>query len=1443
MTANDHTTVAVLAEKPSVARDIAAILGATTKGDGYLHGNGYVVTWAIGHLASLAQPHEINPAWKQWRRDSLPMLPAEWPLVVYDKTKQQFEVVRKILNSPRVASLVCATDAGREGELIFRYIYEAAGCTKPVQRLWISSLTPDAIRKGFSALRPGADYEPLADAARGRSRADWLVGMNLSRAYTLAYGEDLSVGRVQTPTLAMLVERELTIRNFVAEDYLEVEVTFHPQTAPADTTYKGTFFRPQPNEPNATEETLRQSMRLPADGVEAAAIVERARTGAAAIESISSNIQRMAPPALYDLTELQRHANRLFGFSAQKTLELAQALYERHKLLSYPRTDSRHLSHDVAATLPRIVQAIAEPYQKHLAPGTGERPLNRRFVDDAKVTDHHAIIPTATRAGHLSPDEQRIYDLVCRRLLSAWHDDHITSVTTLITAIVNGPIADRYHSSGSVVQQLGWKALDLALPKKKARGGAAGDEAEETVLPPGLAQGDPQDVIDAAPQRKRTRPPKRYTEATLLTAMETAGKTLDEKELSDAMKETGLGTPATRASIIEVLLTRGYMVRSGKSLEATDKGIRLIEIVHPEVKSPAMTGQWEAYLTRIHRGKAQLDPFLRGIENYVREVVGKVGAVPAAPRKDGPRRKAAPSAEPPPVEPPTTKKPRKKAMPSAEAAPAKPKAAAKRASATYDQSSPTPAPSPAPMSNRPAAPPRQAALWDTPPPALRTPAPHTPAPRPTPQPTLWDSAAAPAANAPHPAAPTTDLAQLLHSRFGFAAFRPNQEAVCRALVDGHDALLVMPTGSGKSLCYQLPGIALGGATLVISPLIALMEDQAAKLSALGFHAACIHSGRDRAYSRQACLDYCNGSLHFLFIAPERLRVAGFPEMLARHKPSLIAIDEAHCISQWGHDFRPDYRMLGQHLPALRPAPVIALTATATPQVQDDIATQLALDHAHRFIHGFRRANIAIEVVETTPSQRPALAHDLLLDDARRPGIVYVPTRKQAESLAAELAESFSARAYHAGLDADHRRRVQDEFQSGVIEVMVATIAFGMGIDKPNIRTVIHTALPGSIEAYYQEIGRAGRDGLPSRALLMHSYADRYTHDFFLERDYPDVSVLDLIHQRLSPDPIAKADLQRQLRLEADLFDKALEKLWTHGGALVDYAENVALGSPAWRDSYITHGKQKRAQIEQVIRYAEAGQCRMSSLVRHFGDHEGSLAPCGICDFCAPAECEAQRFRPPTAAEVTIFERLRAALRNSAPRPTGKLFTELVTGELERDEFENLLAAMAAAGHAQLTESVFEKDGRQIPYRTVHLTFAGKDMDSGAISELVIKDTTRATSTKPSRKRTASKASSRTTTKSAPATKSRRAKRSEGGGDAIHPDDAPLEQALRSWRLEEARKKRIPAFRIFSDRVLRAIAEDRPTTLSDLTAIPGVGLKLAEKYAKHIFRIVGENAGR
>ena len=883
------SNIAVVAEKPSVARDIAKVVGATQKGDGYLHGGGYIVTWAIGHLVSLAQPHEIRPEWKQWRRHTLPMLPAEWPLVVYDKTKDQFETVRKILNSPKVDRIICATDAGREGELIFRYIYDAAACDKPVARLWISSLTADAIQAGLASLKDSREYDGLGNAARGRSRADWLVGMNLSRAYSLAFDEVLSVGRVQTPTLAMLVERELAVRAFVPEEYREVLVTFSPVGVAGKPTYVGTWFR----SPLPTGETMQQAMRLPAGTDEAKEIVARAKSGVARISSIESEAKKMAPPPLYDLTELQRHANRLYGFSAQKTLDVAQKLYETHKLISYPRTDSRHLSRTVAAGLGAVVRAVAPRYPNLIAPGSGERPLGMRYVDDTKISDHHAIIPTATSPAriNLGEDERRLYDLVCRRLLSAWHEDYLTDVTTVITSIKNGAVVDPYHAAGTLVRQMGWKVLDIVVEKKK-------DAAEQT-LPAELVADQLQDVLKAESALKKTRPPKRFTDATLLTAMQTAGKTLDEKELSDAMKETGLGTPATRAAIIELLLKRAYIQRQGKALEATDKGIHLIEVVHPEVKSPAMTGQWEAYLKRIERGQGELAPFMEGIANYVRDVIGKVGSAPVVAARVG----SAPVV----------------------AAPVVPVAAPK-------------------------------------------------------------------------ALTSTDLPALLHEAFGFSEFRPSQEAVCRAVVDGKDVLLVMPTGAGKSLCYQLPGLALGGTTLVISPLIALMEDQVAKLQQRGFAVERIHSGRDRASSRQACIDYLAGRLQFLFIAPERLRVPGFPEMLAKRKPALVAVDEAHCISQWGHDFRPDYRTLGQHLPALRPAPVIALTATATPIVQNDIARQLGLGEDGRFIQGFRRENIAIEVMEAGPGERCELARLLLTNPGRRPAIVYAPTRRQAEDV-------------------------------------------------------------------------------------------------------------------------------------------------------------------------------------------------------------------------------------------------------------------------------------------------------------------------------------------------------------------------------------------------------------------------------------------------------------
>jgi DNA topoisomerase-3 len=1337
MKASESRTIAILAEKPSVAQDIARVLGAEKRGKGYLQGNGYVVTWAIGHLVSLPQPHEINPAWRQWRFDQLPILPGQWPLVVYEKTKDQFEVVRKILTSGRVSRIVCATDAGREGELIFRYIYEATGCKKPFSRLWISSLTPDAIRAGFDKLRPGSEYDRLADAASGRSRADWLVGMNLSRAYSITYNEELSVGRVQTPTLAMIVDRELILRSFVPEDYIEVVATFRKLGNLNPERYQGTWFRSQ-DKSSRVDDAQASASRLPADGEEANRIIERAHAGEAAIESVSSQTKRMLPPLLYDLTELQRHANRLFGFSAQQTLDLAQALYERHKLISYPRTDSRHLSTDVSATVPAIVAAVSSSYKQQLALGTGDRPLGKRYVDDSKVSDHHAIIPTAVspEKAHLAEDERKIYGLICRRFLMMWHDDYIQAVTTVITTITNGEIVDRYRTTGTVVQQMGWKVLDIGAEgrRRDTRGGGE-EETPEQVLPVRLARGQLQDVADIEARKKKTRPPKRFTEGTLLTAMQTAGQTLDERELSEAMKETGLGTPATRAATIEVLLKRGFIVRDGKNLEATDKGIHLIEVVHPEVKSPAMTGQWEAFLKKIQNGKSGLDPFLDGISQYVRSVVTKVGQTS-------------------PVQRSTVS------------------ASAKTSSASD-------------------------------------------------LPTLKDFSS------------FTTLPELLKSAFGFPAFRPNQEAVCQAVTAGKDALLVMPTGSGKSLCYQLPGLARGGTTLVVSPLIALMDDQVHKLKERGFAVECIHSGRDRETSRRVCSEYLGGRLQFLFIAPERLRVAGFPEMLAKRKPSLIAIDEAHCISQWGHDFRPDYRMLGQYLPSLRPAPVLALTATATPLVQNDIVAQLGLTEPTHFIHGFRRENIGIEIVEALPSQRPSLAREILIEAKHRPAIVYAPTRKQADSLAKEWAGEFRVASYHAGLDAERRSRVQEEFMTGKLDVMVATTAFGMGIDKADVRTVIHTALPGSLEGYYQEIGRAGRDGNPSRAILMHSYGDRHTHDFFFNRDYPDVSLLDRVFANLHAEPQPKEELRKALAIEAELFDKVIEKLWIHKGAMMDFTENVSRGEGQWRESYKQQAEQKRAQIDQMIRFAESNQCRMMSLVRHFGDRSDSTAGCGTCDFCAPAKCVAQRFRTATDVERAALYRVLSAMQSIRTRSTGKLYAELYPGkEISRDNFEEILGAMARAELLSFADAVFEKDGKQIPYRTVSLTPSGRATNQATPVLFVMKDAGRPASRRKLTKRSGnSKGSSSATART----------RSARTGVVVSASGAEqqirVEQALRAWRLSEAKRRKVPAFRIFGDRALQSIAVSSPKNEVELLAVPGIGTGIVKKYGAHIFRLI------
>jgi len=590
-----------VAEKPSVARDIARVLGVRDRGENCLVGGGYVVTWAIGHLVTLKEPEELDERYKRWKAQDLPILPAKMETKVIRKTRSQFASIKKLMNDRETKDIVCATDSGREGELIFRYIYEQAGCTKPVSRLWISSMTDEAIRTGFEELKPASAYDALYRSARCRADADWLIGMNATRAYTLRYDVLLSVGRVQTPTLSMLVARRREIDAFVPQTYYTVRADFGD--------YSGVYV-------NAKGEKRIDDAQL------AQAIAERVRGREGRVVSAQSEKKTERPPLLYDLTTLQREANAQFGFTAKKTLATAQKLYEEHKLLTYPRTDSRYLSRDM---LPKVEKALgsyegelAEIGQQALSYGV---KLNPRVFDDAKLTDHHAIIPTGKRAQNvnLTQDERRLYELVARRLAAVFYPNHLYDALRVITTVGE----DSFLSTGKSVTQEGWKAVYAKTQKAKKKK----DEDEQKL--PALAEGDVRTCRGAKAVEDQTKPPKEHNDASLLSEMEHAGRRIEDEALREQMKDCALGTPATRAAIIERLIEVGYVRRVGKNLVATKKGVQLIEAVPPEIASPETTGRWERELAQIAKGKDSEERFRQGISRLTTFLVEHAaGAAP-----------------------------------------------------------------------------------------------------------------------------------------------------------------------------------------------------------------------------------------------------------------------------------------------------------------------------------------------------------------------------------------------------------------------------------------------------------------------------------------------------------------------------------------------------------------------------------------------------------------------------------------------------------------------------------------------------------------------------------------------------------------------------------------------------------------------------------------------
>ncbi len=595
----------VIAEKPSVARDIARVIGAGQKGNGFLEGREYVVTWALGHLVTLADPEEYDKKYMKWEMSTLPMMPEKMKLVVIRQTSKQYQAVKTQLFRKDIGDIIIATDAGREGELVARWILEKSGCHKPIRRLWISSVTDKAIREGFQNLRDGREYQNLYRAAEARAEADWLVGMNGTRALTCRYNAQLSCGRVQTPTLAMIAKREEEIKNFKPQEYYGAVL----QCGDVQWTWKDSA--------NGSYRSFRR------DKMEK--ILSDTYTGILEVTSVNRKEKKSFAPGLYDLTTLQREANQRYGFSAKETLNIMQRLYENHKVLTYPRTDSRYIGRDVVPTIKERLKACGTGPYKKLAGALLNKPLqtNSSFVDDKKVSDHHAIIPTEqfVQLDHMTNEERKIYDMVVRRFLSVLYPPFLYEQVTM-----EGKAAGHtFTASGKVIRSAGWKEVYEGSYEEKE------EETEESIPKdqklPVIREGEHLRIEKASLTSGKTKPPARFTEATLLAAMENPVKymTTRDAQAAKTLGETGgLGTVATRADIIEKLFHSFLMEKKGNEIHITSKAKQLLELVPEDLKKPELTADWERKLSDISRGKMRQETFLEEIWGYTCEIVDEI---------------------------------------------------------------------------------------------------------------------------------------------------------------------------------------------------------------------------------------------------------------------------------------------------------------------------------------------------------------------------------------------------------------------------------------------------------------------------------------------------------------------------------------------------------------------------------------------------------------------------------------------------------------------------------------------------------------------------------------------------------------------------------------------------------------------------------------------------